>query len=105
LVVASWSTITACNISACLLSWLSHPLSPSSSGGILVLVGLFTRCGALAILIDMLIAIWKVHWRNGLFAEHGYEFPLTLAAVAFTLMCYAAGPLAFEILRSGKSSA
>jgi putative oxidoreductase len=61
-------------------------------GGILVLVGLFTRCAALAILIDMLIAIWKVHWRNGPFAEHGYEFPLTLAAVAFTLMCYAAGP-------------
>jgi len=73
-------------------------------GGILVVAGLFTRCAALAILIDMLIAIWKVHWKNGLLAEHGYEFPLTLAVMAFTLICYGAGPLALEILRRGKSS-
>jgi putative oxidoreductase len=73
-------------------------------GGILVLAGLFTRCAAIAILIDMLVAIWKVHWKNGLLAEHGYEFVLSLAAMAFTLICYGAGPLALEIIRKGGKS-
>lgn len=73
-------------------------------GGILVLIGLFTRCAAIAILIDMMVAIWKVHWKNGLLAQHGYEFPLSLAAIAFTLMCYGAGPLGLEIIRKGGKS-
>lgn len=73
-------------------------------GGILVLVGLFTRISAGAILIDMLVAIWKVHWKNGLLAQHGYEFPLSLAAIAFTLICYGAGPLGLEIIRRGGKS-
>ena len=73
-------------------------------GGILVLLGLFTRFASAAILIDMLVAIWKVHWRNGLLAQHGYEFPLSLAAIALTLLCYGPGPLALEILRSGGKS-
>jgi len=70
-------------------------------GGILVLLGLFTRCAAIAILIDMIVAIWKIHWKNGLLAQHGYEFPLVLAAIAFTLICYGPGPLALEIIRKG----
>jgi len=72
-------------------------------GGILVLLGLFTRYAALAILIDMLVAIWKVHWRNGLLGEHGYEFALSIAAMCFTLICYGGGPLSLEILRRRKS--
>lgn len=70
-------------------------------GGILVVIGLFTRVSAAAILIDMLVAIWKVHWKNGLLAQHGYEFPLTLAVIAFALLCYGPGPLALEIIRKG----
>jgi putative oxidoreductase len=73
-------------------------------GGILVLLGLFTRFASAAILIDMLVAIWKVHWKNGLLAQHGYEFPLALAAIALTLLCYGPGPLALEILRRGRRS-
>jgi putative oxidoreductase len=73
-------------------------------GGILVLLGLFARFSAAAILIDMLVAIWKVHWKNGLLAQHGYEFPLALAAIAFVLMCYGPGPLGLEVLRRGGKS-
>lgn len=73
-------------------------------GGILVVLGLFTRCAAIAILIDMIVAIWKIHWKNGLLAQHGYEFPLALAAIAFTLICYGPGPLALEIIRRGGKS-
>ena len=74
-------------------------------GGILVLLGLFTGFASAAILIDMAVAIWKVHWKNGLLAQHGYEFPLSLAAIAFCLICYGPGPLALEIIRKGGKSA
>lgn len=73
-------------------------------GGILVLLGLFTRCAALAILIDLAVIIWKVNWKNGLLGDNGYQFPLSLAAIAFALICYGAGPLALEIIRKGGKS-
>jgi putative oxidoreductase len=61
-------------------------------GGIAVILGLFTRCFSLAILIEMCIVIWKVHFKNGLTGNGGYEFPLALAAIAFTLICFDGGP-------------
>lgn len=75
-------------------------------GGILVLAGFFTRVAAFAILIDLAVAIWKVHWHNGLTGDHGYEFPLSVAALAFVLIFFGAGPIAFDhVLRGGGSSA
>ena len=77
--------------------WLAYPSAAAEFlGGILVIVGLFTRVAALAILIDMVVAIWKVHWKNGLTAPHGYEFPLALTAIAFALIFFGAGPIAFD---------
>jgi putative oxidoreductase len=85
--------------------WLAFPSALTEFfGGILVLLGLFTRIASAAILVDMLVAIWKVHWKNGLLGEHGYEFPLCLAAISVALICYGAGPLALEILRRGGAS-
>jgi len=70
-------------------------------GGILIIAGLLTRLVSLAILIDMLVAIWKVHWHNGLKGQGGYEFPLALAAIAFALVFFGGGPMAFDSLRRG----
>lgn len=70
-------------------------------GGILVIAGLFTRPVALAILIDMLVAIAKVHWKNGLLGEGGYQFPLSLAAISFALILFGAGPIALDGIRRG----
>jgi putative oxidoreductase len=87
-------------------SWLGY-LSAfvEFMGGILVLSGLITRCAALAICINLAVAIWKVHWHNGLLGspEHpGYEFPLALAALAFALMFFGAGPISLDqVLRGG----
>jgi putative oxidoreductase len=69
-------------------------------GGILVLIGLFTRVAAFAICIDLSVAIAKVHFHNGLMGEHGYEFPLALAALAFGLIFLGAGPIAFDHIRA-----
>jgi putative oxidoreductase len=76
-------------------------------GGIAIVLGLFTRFVALAFLIEMAVVIVKVHWKNGLTGQGGYEFPLALAAIAFALMCYDGGPFGFNFGRgrsgSGKS--
>ena len=74
-------------------SWMAY-LSAGTEflGGIAVVLGLFTRFFALAIVIEMGVAIWKVHFRNGLMGAAGYEFPLALAAIAFALLCFDGGP-------------
>lgn len=74
-------------------------------GGLLILGGLFTRCAAFAVCIDLAVAIWKVHWHNGLTANGGFEFPLAAVALAFALIFFGAGPIAMDhILRGGGSS-
>ena len=70
-------------------------------GGIMVIAGLLTRCVSLAILIDMLVAISKVHWKRGFMGPGGYEFPLALAAIAFALIFFGGGPIAFDSIRKG----
>jgi putative oxidoreductase len=71
-------------------------------GGLFVLAGLFTRAAAFAICINMSVAIWKVHWHNGLTGDHGFEFPLSLATIAFALIFFGAGPIAVDhVLRGG----
>ena len=70
-------------------------------GGILVIAGLLTRCVSLAILIDLGVAIAKVHWKHGLLGEGGYQFPLALAAISFALVFFGGGPMAFDSIRKG----
>jgi len=63
-------------------------------GGIGIVLGLFTRFFSLAFVIEMGVAIGKVHFKNGLTGTGGYEFPLALAAMAFALLCFDGGPWA-----------
>lgn len=69
-------------------------------GGLLVILGLFTRVAAFAICFDLSVAIAKVHFHNGLMGEHGMEFPLALAALAFGLIFLGAGPIALDHIRA-----
>ena len=61
-------------------------------GGIAIVLGLFTRFFSLAFAIEMGVAIWKVHFKNGLTGNGGFEFPLALVAIAFALICFGGGP-------------
>jgi putative oxidoreductase len=82
--------------------WMAYLLAGTEFfGGILIIAGLFTRFVAMAMLIDMSVAIWKIHWPKGLKGPGGYEFPLSLAAIAFTLIFFGAGPIALDNLRKG----
>jgi len=69
-------------------------------GGLLVLTGLFTRIAAIAICIDLSVAIFKVHLHNGLMGNGGYELPLALATLAFALIFFGGGPIAFDHIRA-----
>ena len=69
-------------------------------GGLLVLIGLFTRIAAFAICINLSVAIAKVHLHNGLMGNGGYEFPLAVATLAFVLIFFGGGPIAFDHIRA-----
>ena len=87
-------------------AWLGYVSSFTEFfGGLLIVAGFFARPAALAICIDLLVAIWKVHWHNGLTGDHGYEFPLALAALAFALIFFGGGQISFDhVLRGGGSA-
>ena len=66
-------------------------------GGLLVLLGLFTRYASLLIAINMFFAFLLVHMKNGFFAgSGGYEFVFTLFFVAVALMLTGAGKWSLE---------
>ena len=78
-------------------SWMAYfSAGTEFFGGIGIVLGLFTRFFTLAFLIEMAIAIWKVHFKNGLVGPAGYEFPLSLAAIALALVCLGGGPWGFN---------
>ncbi len=73
-------------------------------GGLLVVAGFFTRPAAFILCVDVVVAIWKVNWHNGLTGDHGFEFPLALASLAFALIFFGAGPISMDhVLRGGGS--
>jgi len=83
--------------------WLAY-LSAAAEfgGGILIVIGFLTRFASLCIVIDMMVAIFKVHWKHGFVAEGNYQFPLVLAAVAFSLIFFGGGPIAIDWLWGSK---
>ncbi len=66
-------------------------------GGILLLLGLLTRPAAAVLAITMLVAIFSVHFSNGLFMSNdGYEFGLALLAVSVALAIRGGGSLSLD---------
>ena len=60
-------------------------------GGLSIFFGFLTRFWAAGLVIDMTVAVLRVHVPNGFFwGKSGFEFPLTLGVMA--LMLVLAGP-------------
>lgn len=73
-------------------------------GGLAVLVGFLARPAALGIIVGMLVAVAKVHWRNGFFMNwanergkgHGLEMNLALIGMALAVLVGGAGALSID---------
>lgn len=64
-------------------------------GGLLVLLGMATRLGALSILIVMVVATLKVHW-GFFFLPRGMEYALALLGSSLSLFISGGGPLSVD---------
>jgi putative oxidoreductase len=77
------------------------------AGGLMLILGALTLLAALALAIDMAVAIWKVHVAHGFFLPAGYEYNVALIGALVALML--TGPGAFSIdgwrARSAESEA
>lgn len=76
--------------------------------GAAVFFGVFTRLMAVPLVIDMAVAIWKVHLPNGFFlsaslepgAGHGYEFSMVLIGGLLCLILAGPGALSVDGYRA-----
>jgi putative oxidoreductase len=60
-------------------------------GGLFLICGVLTRFAAFVIVVNMIVAIWKVHFKNGFMAQGNYQFPLLLAAAALLFVFFGGG--------------
>ncbi len=70
-------------------------------GGILLILGLATRLVGIAVTIEMLVAVFRVHLKHGLAGQGGYDFPLLVCATAFSLIFFGAGSISLDWLLGG----
>ncbi|WP_246940662.1 DoxX family protein [Bacillus pinisoli] len=68
-------------------------------GGLLFLLGFLTPLAALLMIVPMIVAIIKVHGKNGWFADKGgIEYNLVIIAVALGLTLSGVGSLSIDEL-------
>ena len=83
------------------------------AGGLLLLIGWLTRWVAMALAIDMLVAIVKVHYKYGFFLNwnltpfkgHGMEYSIVLIGALVCLMLTGAGALSLDEWRDQSAEA
>jgi len=69
-----------------------------SVGAVALIAGFFTRLAALAIAVDMAVAVYLVHWKFGFFMNwmgsqkgEGFEFHILAIAIALALVIKGGG--------------
>lgn len=69
-----------------------------SVGAAALIAGFFTRIAALAISVNMIVAVWLVHWKNGFFMNwagtgkgEGFEYHVLAVAIGIALMLKGGG--------------
>jgi putative oxidoreductase len=76
--------------------WLGAAALSELVGGIFVGLGFLTRVGAFFIMCTMFTAV-TLHWPNGFFGSNkGYEYPLTLLAMALALLIAGGGQASID---------
>lgn len=73
-------------------AWMGAAALAELVGGLLVLLGLATRLGALLIASVMLVAMFGVHWSGGFFLQNrGIEYTVALFAMSLALLIAGGG--------------
>lgn len=68
-------------------------------GGLGLMVGLLTPVAAFGVFCVMVVAILKVHLKNGLMMQNnGFEYQLTLLLVSLFYICHGGGCLSLDAL-------
>lgn len=70
-------------------------------GGMLMVLGLFTRVVGFLFAGEMLVAILKVHLSKGIGSQGGVDLPLACFAIAFALVFFGAGLISVDHLIFG----
>lgn len=66
-------------------------------GGVCVFLGILTRFWAAGLVIDMAVAVAKVHLPNGFFASrNGFELPLAFGVMALVILLTGPGYLSVD---------
>jgi len=78
------------NISAVVVAFVEF------TGGLLLLIGLFTKWTSLVLVFEMAVAFFKVHLKKGfLISNGGYEFVLLILAALVVILAYGPGRFSF----------
>ena len=80
--------------------WMGGAAVSELIGGILVLLGLFTRLGAFLIACVMLVAIFGVLWPR-FFAPEGMELAVAFLAMALALLITGGGQASVDLMIGG----
>jgi putative oxidoreductase len=73
-------------------------------GGLALIVGLLSRPAALGVIVVMLVAIAKVHWKNGFFLAtqpgqaNGWEYNFALVAMGLAVLIGGGGALSIDYM-------
>jgi putative oxidoreductase len=78
--------------------WLTAAAFSELLGGMLVLLGLLTRLGALAVMCVMSVAILGVHWGSFFLQNRGMEFALSMFGIALALLIAGGGRASIDQL-------
>lgn len=66
-------------------------------GGLLLVLGLFTRAAAVMVFVLMIVAVFKVHLANGFFwTKLGYEYPLLWGVLAIAIAIRGGGQASLD---------
>lgn len=65
-------------------------------GGLMLILGLFTRWAALLLAVDMTVALVAAHIKHGFWLPYGIEYPLILLAVNIALALSGPGAAALD---------
>jgi len=72
--------------------------------GLALIAGLLTRPAAAAVAVNMAVATYKAHWKNGFYGQGGFEFSLLLGTVALCVGLSGPGSLSIDDLLWSKGS-